>query len=137
MIARCALVAGVASAVLCASMAAAQQGPPAQPGNGTVSGSGTVVVKRKADLLRMKVDVVAQGKTIQEALTNLKDRREAIQVQLATLGAPRESIVFEASQVNSTVLQARQQMAMMIQARVDQGGRPGRQEGDREALRRG
>ena len=54
---------------------------------GTVSGSGTVVLKRKPDLLRMKVELIAQGKTMKEALANLKDRRDAAQAQLATLGA--------------------------------------------------
>jgi uncharacterized protein YggE len=119
MIAKCGLLAGVASAVLCASISWAQS--PAQAptaGNGTVSGSGTVFLKRRPDLLRMKVDLIVQGKTIQEALTNWKDRREAVQAQLATLRARKESIAFGDPQINTTVLQARQQMAMMIQARM-------------------
>ncbi|MFI5456339.1 MAG: SIMPL domain-containing protein [Isosphaerales bacterium] len=119
MIAKCGLVAGVVTGVLGASMAwaEAQPQPPATE-KGTVSGSGTVVLKRMPDLLRMKVDVIAQGKTTKEALASLKDRREAVQGQLATLGAAKDSIVFDAPQINTTVLQARQQMAMMIQARM-------------------
>ena len=119
MIAKCGLLAGVAAAVLCASMAGAQpQGQSASGGNGTVSGSGTVLLKRKPDRLRMRVDVIVQGKTIEEAVTNLKDRREAIRGQLATLGAAKESIAFGDPQINTNVLQARQQMAMMIMARM-------------------
>jgi len=119
MIAKSGLLVGVASAVLWASMAWAQpqgKSPPAE--NGTVSGSGTVSLKRTPELLRMRVDVIAQGKTTQEALTNLKDRREAIRGQLAQLGAVKESIAFGDPQINATVLQTRQQMAMMIMARM-------------------
>jgi len=53
---------------------------------GTVSGLGTVVLKRKPELLRIKVDLIAQGKTMKEALASLKDRREAAQAQLALWG---------------------------------------------------
>jgi len=117
MIAKWGFLAGTALTVLGASLAGAQpQQPPTE--KGTVSGSGTVVLTRMPDLLRMKVDVIAQGKTMKEAIASLKDRRQAIQGQLGTLGATRESIVFGAPQVNTTVLQSRQQMAMMIQARM-------------------
>ena len=122
MIAKCGLLALVATVVLGVSIAGAQsqaQAPPSE--KGTVSASGTVILKRLPELLRMKVDVIAQGKTTKEALANLKDRREAVQGQLATLGAAKESVAFGAPQVNATVLQMRQQMAMMIQARM--GGR--------------
>ena len=92
------------------------QPPPTE--KGTVSGVGTVVLNRKPDLMRMRVDVIAQGKSMKEALASLKDRRQAILGQLAKLGAVKESVVFAAPQVNATVLQARQQMAMMIMARM-------------------
>jgi hypothetical protein len=73
----------------------------------------------------MKVDLIVQGKTIKEALTNWKDRREAVQAQLATLRARKESIAFGDPQINTTVLQARQQMAMMIQARLGNRAKKG------------
>ncbi len=117
MIAKWGFLAGTALTVLGASVAWAQpQVPPTE--KGTVSGSGTVILTRLPDLLRMKVDVIAHGKTMKDALASLKDRRQAVQGQLGTLGAARESIVFGPPQVNATVLQARQQMAMMIQARL-------------------
>jgi uncharacterized protein YggE len=130
MIAKSGWLAGVAAAVLCASMAGAQsegQAPPA--GAGTVSGSGMVILKRKPDRLRMRVDVIVQGKTIEEALTNLKDRREAIRGQLAMLGAAKESVAFGDPQLNTTVLQARQQMAMMIMARMGKGAKKSAKKG--------
>jgi len=118
MIAKCGLLAGVAAVVVWTTMVGAQaQPPPAE--KGVVSGSGTVMLRRKPELLRIKVDVIAQGKTMKEALATLKDRREAIQGQLATLGAVKESVAFDQPQLNASVLQARQQMAMMImQARM-------------------
>ncbi len=123
MIARCGILAGTAATFLCATMAVAQpqtQTPAAE--TGTVSASGTVVLKRKPDLLRLKIDVIAQGKTMKEALASMKDRREATRAQLAKLGATKESVVFSDPQINTTVLAARAQMAMMIQARMG-GGR--------------
>jgi uncharacterized protein YggE len=124
MIARCGILSGVATVVLWATLAAAQPQAPQgrSPETGTVSGSGMVLLKRKPDLLRLKVDVIAQGKTMKEALASLKDRREATQVSLGKLGAVKESVAFTDPQINSTVLAARQQMAMMIQARMG-GGR--------------
>ncbi len=124
MIAKCGILAAMTAAVLCATLAGAQppaQGPPPPVQTGTVSGSGTVVLKRKPDLLRMKVELIAQGKTMKEALATLKDRRDAAQAQLGTLGAIKTSVVFDDPQINATLLAARQQMAMMIQARM--GGR--------------
>jgi uncharacterized protein YggE len=130
MIAKCGWLAGVASAVLCASMAGAQpEGPAPSAGAGTVAGSGMVVLKRKPDRLRMRVDVIVQGETIEEALANLKDRREAIRGQLATLGAAKESVAFGEPQFNTAVLQARQQMAMMIMARMGKGAKKGGKKG--------
>jgi uncharacterized protein YggE len=121
MIARCGFLAGVAVAVLWASVAGARaqvQPQPSTTEKGTVSGAGTVVLNRKPNLMRMRVDVIAQGKSMKEALASLKDRRQAIQGQLAKLGAAKESVVFGSPHVNTTVLQARQQMAMMIMARM-------------------
>lgn len=118
MIVKCGLLAGVASVAVWAPLVFSQTpAPPAE--KGVVSGSATVILKRKPELLRIKVDVIAQGKTMKDALAALKDRREAIGGQLATLGASKESIAFGEAQINATVLQVRQQMAMMImQARM-------------------
>jgi uncharacterized protein YggE len=122
MIAKWGILAGIAAAVLCATVAAARPETQTPPGeSSTVSGSGTVVLKRIPDFLRMKVDVIAQGKTMKEALASLKDRREATRLALGKLGATKESVVFSDPQINTTVLAARAQMAMMIQARMGGG----------------
>ena len=123
MMVKCGILAGIATAFLCATIAAAQ--PQAQTpaaGTGTVSATGTVLLKRKPDILRLKVDVIAHGKTMKEALASMKDRRDATRLQLGKLGATKESVVFNDPQINLTLLAARAQMAMMIQARMA-GGR--------------
>jgi uncharacterized protein YggE len=86
--------------------------------SGTVAAVGTVNLKRRPDRLRVKLDVFATGKTMNEAIANFKDRRQAVRGQLATLGAVKESISFGEPQANSTVLEARQQMEMMIRQRI-------------------
>jgi len=91
---------------------------PAAAEKGTVAGGGMVALKRRPDVLRMSVDVFAQGKTMKEALANLKDRREAVGGQLATLGAAKDSIVFGEPQVNAAVLESRRQMEAMIRNRL-------------------
>ncbi len=104
------------TAFLLWSVAAAAQ--PAPPDRGVVTGVGTVVLKRRPDLMRISVDVFAQGKSMKEALANLKDRREAARGQLTTLGAAKDSIAFGEPQVNTSLLEARQQMEMMIRSRM-------------------
>jgi uncharacterized protein YggE len=90
MIARYGVLTGAAVAVLWASVAGVRAQAPTQPpptDQGTVSGTGTVVLNRKPEFMRMRVDVIAQGKSMKEALATLKDRRQAILGQLAKLGA--------------------------------------------------
>ena len=68
MIAKLGILGAVATVILCSSLAVAQPQTPgqAQTETGTVSGSGTVVLKRKPDLLRLQIDVIAQGKSMKE-----------------------------------------------------------------------
>ncbi len=101
--------------LLGAPLAGAQ---PAAAEKGTVAGVGMVALKRRPDVLRMSVDVFAQGKTMKEALATLKDRREAVGGQLATLGAAKDSIVFGEPQINAALLEARRQMEAMIRNRM-------------------
>lgn len=85
---------------------------------GTVSGVGTVSLKRRPDTLRLKVELFARGKTMKDALANLKDRRDALRGQLATLGARKDSVAFGEPQVTSQLQEARQQMMAMMQGRM-------------------
>ena len=90
MIVKCGILAGVRPLSFCANdgrgRAARRRAQVRPADSGTVSGSGTVVLERKPDLLRLKVDLIAQGKTMKEALATLKDRREATQAPLGKLG---------------------------------------------------
>ena len=62
--------------------------------SGSVTGVGVAKVALKPELLRMYVTMTVPGKTLQEALNNLKDRREAALVQLKKLGADVKSAKF-------------------------------------------
>ena len=90
------------------------------PDEGMVTGTGTVVLRRAPDTLRLKVEVFARGKTVKEALAALKERRAAIRAQLGALGATDESIRFADPQINSAVLDRQRQMELMIRSRMAQ-----------------
>src|SRR5947208_6727889 len=64
------------------------------PAAGTVSGSGSVEIKRQPDILRVQFEVMARGKTLKEALQNLKTRREEVRSELAKIGAGKDAVTF-------------------------------------------
>ena len=112
------LLAFLTASLLGPDLAPARAEPQATDANAAaVSGTGTVVLKRRPDRMRVRVDVFARGRTLEEALATLKDRREAITLQLTTLGASKDSIAFEPPRVNTSLLEARKQMEAMIRAR--------------------
>ena len=104
--------------VPCLTSALVQAQSAANAEKGTVSGVGVVSVKRRPEVLRVNVEVFAAGKSIKAAIANLKDRREAIRRQLATLGAVGESIKFDEPEINTTLLEGRQRMETMIRSRM-------------------
>jgi len=61
---------------------------------GTVTGTGRAVLTRPATVLRMQVDVPASGKTVEEALAQLKSKRAALAAKLKTLGAAEGAVKF-------------------------------------------
>lgn len=66
----------------------------AQVPQGTVTGTGTVELKRQPETLRLQVEVVVKAKDLKEALAKLKARREAVGKQVVTLGAAKNSVEF-------------------------------------------
>src|ERR1700736_3021940 len=56
-----------------------------QPSDSTVAATGTAVLRRQPDLLRVQVDLLAKGKDLKEALAKLKTRQEAARARLAGL----------------------------------------------------
>jgi len=85
---------------------------------GTVSGTGTVVIKRRASVLVTNVQLFGRGKTLKEALGNLKDRREAAQLQLETLQADSDSIQFGDPTLSNVFSKRRSQFEQMIKQRM-------------------
>jgi hypothetical protein len=54
---------------------------------GAVGGQGMVQIKRRPQLVRMKIELTAKGKTLKEALAKLKAERESALAKLAKLEA--------------------------------------------------
>src|SRR5205823_8939928 len=63
-------------------------------GSGTVTGHGSVELKRQPDVLRVQVDVLARGKDVTEALGKLRQRRQTAQKHLEQLGVAANAIEF-------------------------------------------
>ncbi len=114
--------------VTLALVSAAALAPAQAPSEGAVAGTGTAVLKRPPELLRMHIELTAKGKDLKEALARLKECREAARLQLTTLGAAKDSVEFgELALVNEKTDRQRQ-MEMMVRERVRGGGgkKPGK-----------
>src|SRR5262245_61103528 len=79
------------SALLLAPPALAQvpASPVAAPG---ITGSGTVVIERDPEIMRLQVSLLATGKTMKDALAALRLRRDSTKQTVTTLGADVASI---------------------------------------------
>src|SRR5713101_2603991 len=99
----------IAHLFMAAAFAGAQQ-----PAAGTVTGRGTVESKRTPEILRVQVEVMAKGKDLKEALARLKERREAAQKNLETLGATPPSIEFGNALITDEKSERQKMMEMMM-----------------------
>lgn len=99
--------------------------PGGEPGPGVeaVSGTGTMTVTRKATVMRVHVRLLGKGKSLEEALANLKERREAARARLQTLGAEKGSISFGDPSLSNPQAQNRRQLERMIRQRMAAAGR--------------
>ena len=93
------------------------------PGVETVSGTGTVTLTRKATVMRVHVQLLGKGKSLEEALANLKERRQAARAGLETLGAEKDSISFGDPSLLNPQSQNRRQLERMIRQRMAAAGR--------------
>jgi uncharacterized protein YggE len=100
--------------------AQAPRGP--EPGGAQVSASGRVHLQRTPTHLRMFLQISGRGKTLEEALATLKERREAVAAQLEKLGAEKASIVFASPSVDESVVQQQKRMEMMLAQRLRSAG---------------
>ncbi|QDT93652.1 SIMPL domain-containing protein [Gimesia algae] len=89
-----------------------------EAGEGTVSGTGTVIIVKKPAVMRMQVEILSKASTLEGALSGLKDRIEATRAQLAVLGADKESIKIDSPKVSSEKSERQQQIEMMLAQRM-------------------
>jgi uncharacterized protein YggE len=90
---------------------------------GQVSGTGTVVIKRRPDVLRMQVQLAAHGKDVKEALAKMKMRRDAVRGKLVELGANKDSIEMGEPRAANDESSRQRQVQMMVRERMRQQGR--------------
>jgi uncharacterized protein YggE len=87
-------------------------------GAGVVQGRGNYVVKRMPETVRLYLQVSAKGKTLEEALANLKTRTDNIREQTAKLGGKADTVKFTPPDKTD----ATQQQQMLEQLRRQMGG---------------
>jgi uncharacterized protein YggE len=85
---RYALLATLTGALVCPTARAQESGA-------TISGRGVATIKRPASKMRLAIVLSARGKTLEEALAALKDRRTAAAAQLKKLKADEASVKFD------------------------------------------
>ena len=83
-------------------------------GRSAISSAGTSMVQRKPTQLRVYMQLIAKGKTLEDALAKLKERQEAATVQLETLKADKKSIVFGAPSLSNEQSSRRKQIQAMV-----------------------
>lgn len=95
-----------------------------QPGNaaGTITGAGVVVIERQPDLIRMELQLSAEGKDAKEAMSKVKELEAAARKKLADLGASDGSIKVDEVQIGGANNPRQQQMAQMMRQRMGRGG---------------
>jgi uncharacterized protein YggE len=94
----------------------------AQSGGSTVAGVGQVTIHPKPSAIRMHIELVAKGKTLEEALANLKDRREAALVQLESLRADMDSVEVNAPRVSGQQSEQKRRLERMLMERMRSRG---------------
>jgi uncharacterized protein YggE len=89
----------------------------------TVSDTGQATVKQAPTLLRMYLPLVARGKTLEQALSALKDRREAAVAKLEVLKGKASSVRFSAPALNvdNNPNSQRRRMEIMVAQRMGRG----------------
>ncbi|MGA2798929.1 MAG: SIMPL domain-containing protein [Thermoguttaceae bacterium] len=96
---------------------------PGPTGQQTISATGTVSVKRKPTVLRMYLELVAKGSSLDEALKKMKDRRESARAQLETLKADKDAITFGDPSLSGAASPRQRQIEIMLMARMQSRGK--------------
>ncbi len=95
---------------------------PAPVPSGQVAATGQVHLLRPPTHLRMYMQVSGRGKTLEEALAALKERREAVAAKLDKLAAEKSSIEFSSPSVDEAAATQQRRMEMMLAQRLRAAG---------------
>lgn len=82
--------------------------------DGAITGVGSVEIKRPAQLLRMKVQLISKGKDLKDALAKLEDRKTAAAKHVEELTAVKGSVRFGEPEIQEADPNTRRQMEMML-----------------------
>jgi uncharacterized protein YggE len=88
-----------------------------------VSASGQTRLQRRPTMLRMYLQLTAKGKTLEEAMAAMKERREAAQTQLDKLGVAKGSVSYTGPSISNSVNARQKRMEMMISQRMGSKGK--------------
>jgi hypothetical protein len=97
---------------------------------GAVNGTGTMEIKRPAQLLRMKVQLVSKGKDLKDALSKLEERSAAAVKQMEGLGAAKDAVQLGPPEIQEADPNVRRQLDMMMAQR----GRAGKKKSTKTAV---
>ena len=113
----------LAGLLLTAGAAGAQDSRPAKSDESTVSVTGRARLQRRPTLMRVYLQLTAKGKTAEEAMAALKERREAAETQIEKLGASKGSIVCNGPWMDHSSNARQKRMEMMIAQRMGSRGK--------------
>ena len=106
----------VAATMVVVSTVRESVGQVSEPGQ--VYGTGTQVLNRRAETMRMRVDLIIRGKDMKEAVARFKERKQAALTTLETLGAIKETVRLDDPQINQQMAQQQAQITGMIRDRT-------------------
>ncbi len=110
--------------LVCPAAVRAQYGwmQAARSSGSTVAGVGQVKIHPKPNAIRMHIELVSKGKSLEEALKNLKDRREAALVQLESLRADMDTVKVDAPRVSGQQSDQKRRLERMLMERMSSRG---------------
>jgi hypothetical protein len=125
------LVLAIAAAVVSSIQVARAQsfvrgfsgGVPTAAGQETITATGAASLKRKPTVLRMYLELIAKGSTLDEAMKKMKQRREGAVAQLETLKADKNATTFGDLGLSSAKSPRQRQIETMIAARMQSRGK--------------
>jgi len=89
---------------------------------GTVTESGTAILEKQPDLLRMQIKIFAQDRTLRRALERLKLRLKKVQEEIAKVETKTSLIQVGEAEIASSKTDQQRQMERMIAQQLKQRG---------------